>query len=358
MAIHIYGQFNDYTSIATVSRAICKELHRNKIKITVRGTGAISPTYVDCPWPLSLNSHADVAIYIGYPEVAPNWLKGHKTKILITVCETNAIPSEWVGACNQMDHIIVPSQFCRQVYMDSGVRKPVIVVPHGVSEGRTTISKTSSLIELVHISGAASFPHRKGTPALLKAWKAVTDNSANHKLTLKIARESRMMEFIARLGVTNVEIDDNLSLSPNRMAAYLSLFDAVIQPSRGEGFGIVPLEARTLGIPTIITAISGHSEHFAPGVDVEVPVGPYKPMVTQGNGNGFAPSVEQEHVELALREYLADVTGWKGKAVSWAERFGSLWYWRHTLKPLVKLVAPMAARSSRTIRMSDSIGKE
>lgn len=345
-------------SISNVSRAICRELQRRHVRFSVRGTGAIAPKYVDCPWSLSLNSHAPVGVYIGYPGAAPNWLKEHQTKCLVTVCETNKIPDEWVSACLQVDYVFVPSKFCRQVFIDSGVRKtPVIVVPHGVDPVRVPVlSNWADTIDILHVTGAVSFPHRKGTPALLQAWKNIEKDFPTAYLTLRMYKEPRMMEYIKRLGVERVLVNDDPSLAPDAMASYLNGFDAVIQPSRGEGFGIVPLEGRVLGIPQILTPIAGHSEHFAPGVDIEVPVGPYKPMITQGNADGFAPTVEAAGVEQALRTFMADVVGHKKRTEAWAGRFKDLWQWRNVLKPLMNVIIPAAKRRARVIRLADSIG--
>lgn len=356
-AVAVYGVWDDFMSVANVSRAICNELKRNHIRFTIMGHGQIIPTYVDAPWPISLNSRAPVGIYIGYPQPAPNYLKGHEIKILVSVCETNVIPAEWVQAASQMDYVFVPSRFCQQVFIDSGVKRPkVIVLPHGVHHTTALDVGMDRGVQLLHVTGAVSFPHRKSTPNLIKAWKNVEKDFPTAYLHLKMFREPRLMAFIDAVGIKNFVVNDTPSYTPNQMCSYLSGFDAIVQPSRGEGFGIVPLEARCLGIPTIITSVSGHSEHFAPGVDVLVETGPYKPLVTQGNADGFAPTVEAEHIEAALRTFLEDIDGHKARTRVWAERFSNAWKWRNTLKPLIGLVKPLARRRAKTIRLSESIG--
>lgn len=358
MSIQLYGQFGDYMSIPNVSRAVAAELHRKHLKFTVWGTGAIAPTYVDTtPWPIIMNPNAPIGIYVGYPGAAPGWLKGHATKILITVCETNKIPSEWVTACMGMDYIFVPSKFCRQVFIDSGVRKPVMILPHGADRYTNRLDwQHDDTIDFLHVTGAVSFPHRKGTPALLKAWKSIEEKYPKARLTLKMFDEPRIMRYIEQLQLKNYFVDSSPSLAPPQMAAYLSTFDAVIQPSRGEGFGIVPLEARIHGVPVIITSIAGHSEHFAPGVDVEIGVGPYKPMATQGNVDGFAPLVEPHHIEHAIDTFMNDLPGHEARTHAWAARFSKLWAWKNVLKPLIKVVTPLAKKQKRVIRLGDSIG--
>ena len=356
MSVQLYGMFEGFTSIPNVSRAIATELKRKHVKFTIYAHGSIIPKYDNAPWPVALNSSAHVGIFIGYPTSAENWLKSHTVKVLITVCETNQIPSEWVKVCNDVDYVVVPSRFCRQVFMDSGVRKPVIIAPHGVEDFGVRYEPVSEYVNFLHVTGAISFPHRKGTPALLVAWKKIAEEWPKAHLYLKMWRDPRMVAYIEKLGLERVRIDDTQSLPPIGMANYLNLFDAVIQPSRGEGFGMVPLEARVIGVPTIITSIAGHSEHYAPGVDTEVPVGPYKPLITQGNENGFAPSVEAHHIEVAVRNFMNDRARICESTRVWAERFRDLWSWKNTLKPLMKIVLPLAKKKAKTIKLGDSIG--
>ena len=48
-----------------------------------------------------------------------------------TMAESSRIGRDWVNACNSMDMIVVPNEFQRKVFVDSGVVKPVKIIRHG-----------------------------------------------------------------------------------------------------------------------------------------------------------------------------------------------------------------------------------
>jgi len=63
--------------------------------------------------------------------------------------ETTRLPNEWVPILNQMDYLIVPSEFQRAVYLDSGVTKPIKVfaptfTDPGVSGDQMTVNEIPS----------------------------------------------------------------------------------------------------------------------------------------------------------------------------------------------------------------------
>jgi len=50
----------------------------------------------------------------------------------VTVLETDRIPADWVAAANRMDEVWVPSTFNRETFRNSGVTRPIHIVPLGV----------------------------------------------------------------------------------------------------------------------------------------------------------------------------------------------------------------------------------
>ena len=58
--------------------------------------------------------------------------RGRKRRIGFTMLEVNGFPAEWVRQANAMDEVWTPTEFNRQGLIDSGVTKPVHVVPLGI----------------------------------------------------------------------------------------------------------------------------------------------------------------------------------------------------------------------------------
>lgn len=335
MSVQVYGQVHDYASFSNVTRAFLTELKRARVGTTIYGTQQLSPRYVDCPVPVGLNNAARIGIFVGYPESAVGWLNGHKHKVLVTVCETDRIPSTWVDACNGADLIVVPSTWCETAFRSSGVRKDIMVVPHGLWLENLRIAKPPiGKTVFLHVSGALSFASRKGTNQLLLAFKKFlkeVDPSAS--LVLRMPETPGVLKVVREeLGFkeSEVVVDGGRSLSPGMMNRYFDNFDAVVQPSRAEGFGLIPLEARAAGVPAIMTFCTGHEEHAAPGIDVQVRHRRLLPLVTQANSVGSAPVVAVSDVYNALVAFHNDKNKYRERAQGWDAR--RKWLWNLTLK--------------------------
>ena len=335
--IQLYGQFDGYHSIAIVSRAIAQMLRAGRFNACAYPIGAMRPSFDGIQLPIGLNNEAQIGICVGAPPVGAGWLSGHDHKILITVCEASRIPNAWVRACEGLDLIVVPSEFCKLAFANSGVRAPIMIVPHGVSREVIVGRKDdldSEFIQLLHVTGALSYPWRKGTSSLLVAMTRVPENVF---LTIKTPSTQNLQQAIKKLGLKNVFLWED-PFTPRQMKEFICTFHAVIQPSRAEGFGMVPLEARCLGTPAILTTGTGHDAHFVPGVDVPIEVGPDAPIQTFDNDQGSAPTVSPGAVQAAILAFLGDVDGWRAKADSWAVQRAGDWSWERVLTPLAKVL--------------------
>lgn len=350
-AIQVYGSFTGYGSFANISRAIVRAIQHAKLPVTIYDTSDFSPKYDDVSASIGMNNHAPVGVFVGYPPMAVGWLHGHKYTVLVTVCESNRIPTEWVAICRSMKLTVVPSTFCLGAFQDSGV-KDVKIIPHGVDDAILLTKKIKagkiesrgeSKVRLLHVSSALSFPARKGTSPLLLAFRRVVKDRPDLHLYLKIPKVQKFAEAIEQLGLEKqVSFLPDEPIAPSRMGNFLRLFDAVVQPSRGEGFGIVGLEARCAGVPVIITNDTGHSEHFMKDADIPVKTGPWTPMETQGNAMGMAPTVPVEAVEEALEDFLIERPRHKQRTEKWALEHGAEWTWRRVLASLIAEIKPHA----------------
>lgn len=355
--VQLYGHFSDHFSFGGVSRAIAATLKRGAVRFSIHEIGSRSPTYENAPWPIGVNSQRAVGIAVGYPPVARGWLQGHDHKILVTVCESSPVPRDWITYAQSCDLVVVPSKFCEETFRRGGLLKPILVLPHGVPEewhvlpprgptGRVAAvdhdvtAHRVYVVRFLHVSNAVSFPQRKGTPQLLLAFKQLVENNREGGpeplLYLKAPETPQMVKALAQLKISlRTWFLPAHSFAPENMQNLFSQFDAVIQPSRGEGFGIVPLEARCTGVPVILTKATGHADHFAEGVDTEVAVGPPTVLKTQGTEEGLCPSLTVEAVYTAMRDFIENRTARLAAAQAWAQKTGPNWKWSNVLRPLL-----------------------
>lgn len=358
--IQFYGQVGNYLSIANVARAYAKELRHNNLPFalwaTDPGNKPFSP--LDAPYATGLDPDAPLGITVGYPEQGLMWLKDHKKKILVTVCESSRIPRDWVQICNALDLIIVPSKFCHQAFLESGVKKPILVARHGIDGIYTSWTRGQPIsnefkYNLVHISGSVTFHRRKSTAPLLRAFDEISAKY-NACLHLRVNETQGLREFISRLKHPDrIRIHNaGNGLTPRDMAWFLLQSDAVIQPSRGEGFGICPLEARCLGVPNVLTNCTGHLEHFVPSCDVQVPHGPPEVLETIGNSLGSCPTVTEEGIKGGLVQLLENLNSYKQKTQAWAKEHAHEWLWSTTLKPAMKAIRSLHNETKGPMRLN------
>jgi mannosyltransferase len=179
---------------------------------------------------------------------------------------------------------------------------------------------------------ATSERERKGTIPLLEAWERVVPqlgDSPRLHLVLDAAAMSAAQVAIAerRFTSSTILVHERMDYAPYSMSAALGACHVVCQPSRSEGFGLTPLEARACGVPVIATACTGHSEHLAAGMPgvVIVEHGALAPIDDLPGAS--APSVTSDAVATALLTAHAQWEALDCAAAEAAEQIRSEWAW-------------------------------
>ncbi len=209
----------------------------------------------------------------------PVWVPGDPGDLGLALFywEESLVPTETVAVLNQhFRGVLAPSLFVAKALVDSGVTVPVRVVGHvprldpyrAIRAGCTP--RIDRPFTFLHVSSL--FP-RKGADALLSAYARAFRNSDRVRLVIKgfPNPHNDVAGQLARLraadpGLPDVELIDQ----DMPEAELLDLFreaDAVVLPSRGEGYNLPAAEAMAAGIPLIVTGLGGHTDFAAgPGV--------------------------------------------------------------------------------------------
>lgn len=192
-----------------------------------------------------------------------------------TMFETDRIPADWVEPANRMDEVWVPTEHSREAFAASGVDpERLAVVPEPFELDLLDPGAEPLAIPGAHgtvLLAAFDWTLRKGWDALLAAWCLAFGPGDDATLVLKVWSTSRgvttagiqdeIVALLRRLGhdprrIADLVLVDDL-LAPGQMPALYAACDAVVAPTRGEGWGRPLVEAMAMGRPVIATAWSG-----------------------------------------------------------------------------------------------------
>jgi hypothetical protein len=208
---------------------------------------------------------ADYRVYCNLPwHHAPKKLKMGRPLFIYTMYESTRVPSAWVAFLNRYAGVIaVPSEWCRWVFISSGVKRPIGVLSLGIDKSEFDIPplKVNAGGEYVYLwQGVAYDPGgRKGVDAVTRAYRELRNDGklVDSRLILKYLPESNTIN-IDRDGIRCPSGIHYLQRQMTRRELhdlYMTV-DCCINPTRGEGFGLIPLEQMAMGKPVIVTDFS------------------------------------------------------------------------------------------------------
>jgi glycosyltransferase involved in cell wall biosynthesis len=211
------------------------------------------------PPTVTLNEKASVNVHMGVPYSIDGWLKGQH-KVVFTMWETDALPASFIRWLPLYDQILVPCD--HNVELFSQHHPNVQKVALGVNNLFWKPQKVDrNPTYRFHAGG--SLWHRKGLDIVVKAFNSL--KLTNAELHIKAAPHAADTPT-KNLG-PNIYLHRNwMNLKDQR--TWFSQADCFIAASRGEGFGLMPLQAIAMGIPTIVSDSTGQSQfkHLATGV--------------------------------------------------------------------------------------------
>lgn len=192
-------------------------------------------------------------------------------RIIYTMFESDKIPDDWIDYLQAADEVWVPSKWCQSVFAKAGVK--ATVVPLGYDDEaftyltRKTAHKERRDFTFLHYN---AFNIRKGFTEVFKAFTEEFDKTEPVKLILKTTLNQSPLP-ITKSEYPNIEcIFDRTS--EVQLMQIIKRSDCFVFPSRGEGFGMTPLECMATGIPAIVPNAHGITEYFDTNYMYEVKV--------------------------------------------------------------------------------------
>jgi len=184
-------------------------------------------------------------------------------KILYTMFESDKIPDDWSSYLEIADEILVPSKWCQEVFQKAGFATKVLPLGYDdkIFKFHQRENKGKSRQDFVFLHYNA-FNIRKGFVEVFKAFVKAFDQSEPVKMIFKTVVDPLPLP-IRKDQYPNIEIIQG-KMNETDLAELCNKSDCFVFPSRGEGFGIPPLEAMATGMPAIVPNAHGITEYFNP----------------------------------------------------------------------------------------------
>lgn len=209
-----------------------------------------------------------------------------KFKIGRTMFETDRIPDGWNERLNKMDEVWVPTKFHTATFQAGGTVIPIRVVGEPVDTSFFDPGAVDTLLDLeggdrvslreTRFLSIFKWEARKGWDILLKAYirefASHTDEVRLYLLTNPFHGKGNFDEQIDKFITETLHVSASEKkhlpkihilkpgLNQIDLPRLYKSVDALVQPSRGEGWGRPHVEAMSMSLPVIATNWSGTSE--------------------------------------------------------------------------------------------------
>ncbi len=269
---------------------------------------------------------------IWHDQPRENWLYSPFQKnIAIIPWETTVVPKSWIGKINGFDGLLVPCKQNIQCFRDSGVKIPIGLIHWGIDPLKFyPIERPEHKEFTFGTLGALSL--RKGTDLLIKAFLEAFPTEKDVKLICKTSYNN--YPFLVK--DKRIEVQISAVSNEELMEQFYKRVDCFVFPTRGEGFGMTPLEAMATGIPAIVTNWSGPTEYMNDEVGwlIDYTMTPAdsfsKTIYKESCGDWAEP--DKEHLKKLMRYAYEHRDEVKEKGKKAAEYVKNEWLWKDKIK--------------------------
>lgn len=284
------------------------------------------------------------------------WWRSHYNQLTaVDVCDSDRMSDYAVNLLNEADKVVVPSNYCVEVYRESGVKKQVYRVPHGVDpewyfrpnvwDVAPTRVINPSLLEVylyklrkgkkLLLFWLWHSPTRKGWLEVKEVYTKLVKERDDVVLVLKtFSPNSLEFQEVMHLGV--IQVYGWLS-DYDKIALY-DLADITLMFSRGGGFEMSALESLVRGVPVVTSNVGSWTDYVPPYLQVRVGE---KVKVFEDNviHVGYGYKVDVESALDKINDILDNYEDYKAKVREWRDKvLASEFRWDVVVDGLVRVI--------------------
>ena len=269
-------------------------------------------------------------------------------RIGYTMLEVDGIPAEWARQANLMHEMWAPTDWGAQVLIDSGVTRPVHVMPLGFDPDHFHPGITGfSLDGTFAFLSVFEWGERKAPELLMRAF---SDEFGDDEPVVLVCKTSNpdatvsVVEEVAALGLRprggRVVMSIGQRIPDHELGALYRSADCFVLPTRGEGWGLPVLEAMACGLPVITTDWGGTTAFLEPGIAYPLEIERLVPAVARcPYYDGFRwAEPSYEHLRATMRHVFEHRQEAAAVGAAAAAAVHERWTWRHSAARLLARV--------------------
>jgi glycosyltransferase involved in cell wall biosynthesis len=267
-----------------------------------------------------------VALWLSTPPHVRGWYEGQFAAIL-TMWESSRIPEGFRDNLADFDRIFVPSVQNQELY--GRYHPDVRYVPLGVSPHWHP--RTRKPVERDFVFLTAGYGERKGVKQVVEAFKRVFPMGLALGPGLPIPRLiCKSGDDVAGLGITQI---NRILDGPEERELYANAH-CFVSGSKGEGWGLMPLQAIAQGCPTILGNAHGHAAFSHLGIPLSTHAYRCEGATFWGDGGEWWEPDFDQMCEAMLAVYM-DYDRYQIRAAQSAEIACREFTWTQTAEALI-----------------------
>jgi glycosyltransferase involved in cell wall biosynthesis len=181
-----------------------------------------------------------------------------RPRIFYTLSEVDRIPPDWVKMLNTVDQVWTASAWGRDVFVESGVKRPVRVVPEGVDSSVFKPQRVRTNGAHYRFLAVGKMEERKNYQLLFRAYVEEFRPDEPVELVVHFGHVIDPSRLLSKLGLPGRHARITVSppiLTREKMVELYQSAHAFVLPTRGEGWGLPIIEAMACGLPVVTTGI-------------------------------------------------------------------------------------------------------
>lgn len=220
----------------------------------------------------------DTVIIHATPDHWGSQIERNKGKRIVgmTVWETTKLHPQWVDHINKVHQVVVPCEWNKEVFINSGVTRPIAVIPHILREQPKIKAVINGVDDRYVFYTIGQWHNRKGVSDTIEAYLNAFTADDNVALLVKTFASDfsegqknvirRRIMTIAKKYARPARIIQLLDeFTQDEMDALHTTGDCYVSLCKSEGWGLGAFDAAGRGKPVIMTGYGGQMDFLKRG---------------------------------------------------------------------------------------------